>query len=1084
MNRALAFLPVLQLCLAFTGLPAAAEVKVWQDTLPLPTYQEGPPDPEPPLYVFNPNEASVYPYTMRLGFTKKRFDHDWRAVHLENEYLSCTALPDLGGHLFCKDKVNGQEMFYTNSVVKKVQVGLRGAWIAMGLEMNFPIGHTWVTVSGVDFATAQNPDGSASIWVGNIDRVDGMQWRVEFVLRPGSTILEQNVHLENRNDVRHRYYWWNNAGIPRVDDKTRFIYPAHAMATHGLTEIDTWPVNSAGVDMSVVGNPTRADVGIFAHGCREPFMAVYHPTSRTGTVHYAAVSQVPGKKVWYFGRDGEKAAAAGLSDDNKGYIEMQAGAFENQETFRFLEPGESKKFTEYWMPVRDLGGVSRANLAGVLNLARSPGAGDVQLTVEFNANHKIPGARLRVTDGSKTVMEEKSDLDPATPFSKTVKNLPSKAHYTFQLFDGAGKLVLSHTEDQYSADLAASMKIGRQAKPDNGEARKTVADFLKLGEHDELQGLPGLARSTYEEGLRRFAADVWLSKALGRLAASEGRFEEAIASLSQAQKGLPRDPEIHYYLGIAYRGLGDDAKARPEFESVPQWIALHAAAALELAALHARAQDSAGALKLVDDVLAQWPDLVEAGSIQVAVLRRLGQAEKARRQLAVFRRFDPTDEALRYEETKLGRDDGSLWTHLGADPERVLNVAVHFMALGDYDDALDLLGRKYPAPVDALVTEPGSMLPQHHPLVGYYRAYCLLKKGQDAAQALQDASGLFTEYVFPNRASSFPVLEAALKQNPSDATALFLLGELYASSEEVDKAIAAWQKARSLNWRRPELYRDLGRALGDLKRDQVAATVVYQQGRRVAPGDVALQKGFITRLRSPSSASPAAAATDAEKREPVPPKIAIAQALTFAAQGNFAEASGLFTPLNFPAEKQDSDVREAYIEIQVQKVVALARARRCEEALASEDGLGNEDPALPFTFHGFGAILKGPRIQYTLAAVDAICGNEKGARKTWSRLAKSSVKDVADPDFVVPLMAAAAAGMEDAKSRVEAALGQVESALASKAPANRAALLYSRGILLRMLGRERDAESSLTDALEAEPPPMVSYLALTALKQH
>jgi hypothetical protein len=228
------------------------QVSVRQDTLPLPTYEEALPDPNPPFPVFSPGDPQVYPYPMRNGFTKKRLDHVWRALRLENEYLNCIVLPDLGGHLYsCKDKLSGQEMFYANLSAKKAPVGLRGAWVAMGIEMNFPVGHTWTTVSPVDFATVQNPDGSASIWVGDIDRVDEMQWRVEFVLRPGSTVLEQNVYFDNRSPIRHRYYWWNNAGISRVDDKTRFIYRTHLVATHARTEIDTWPVNSSGVDMMV-----------------------------------------------------------------------------------------------------------------------------------------------------------------------------------------------------------------------------------------------------------------------------------------------------------------------------------------------------------------------------------------------------------------------------------------------------------------------------------------------------------------------------------------------------------------------------------------------------------------------------------------------------------------------------------------------------------------------------------------------------------------------------------------------------------------------------------------------------------------
>src|SRR5258708_12663382 len=233
-----------------------------------------------------------------------------------NECLSCKVMAGLGGRLYSwKDKRNGQEIFRLNPSIKKAMVGLRGAWIAAGIEMNFPLGHTWVGVSPVDFATAQNPDGSASIWVGSIDRVYGMQWRVEFVLRPGSTVLEQNVFLDNRSAIRHRYYWWNNAAIARVDDKKRFNYPANLTGTPGPTWIHPWPVDSAGVDISVVGNHKFGMVGLFAHGSREPFMAVYHPSLRAGTGHYADVQEVPGKKTRPRGIERSKGADVATADD-------------------------------------------------------------------------------------------------------------------------------------------------------------------------------------------------------------------------------------------------------------------------------------------------------------------------------------------------------------------------------------------------------------------------------------------------------------------------------------------------------------------------------------------------------------------------------------------------------------------------------------------------------------------------------------------------------------------------------------------------------------------------------------------------
>jgi len=169
---------------------SAAQVKVWQGHLSLPTYEEGSPDPNPPFDTYATNQFS-YPYTLRKNLTGQKRDHTWRAVFLENEYLKCTVLPDIGGHLYtCTDKINGRPMFYANPSIKKAQIGYRGAWAAFGIEFNFPVSHNWVSMSPVDFAYAAQPDGSASVTVGNIDRVYGMQWRVELILRPGSALLE------------------------------------------------------------------------------------------------------------------------------------------------------------------------------------------------------------------------------------------------------------------------------------------------------------------------------------------------------------------------------------------------------------------------------------------------------------------------------------------------------------------------------------------------------------------------------------------------------------------------------------------------------------------------------------------------------------------------------------------------------------------------------------------------------------------------------------------------------------------------------------------------------------------------------
>src|SRR5246127_4564572 len=118
MNRLLPLLASLLIPLA----SATAQVRVWQGTLSLPTYEEGQPDPNPPFDQLTTNRFN-YPYTLRTNLTNSRTEHKWRAVFLENEYLKCSVLPDLGGHLYtCIDKIIGNPIFYANPSIKKANI--------------------------------------------------------------------------------------------------------------------------------------------------------------------------------------------------------------------------------------------------------------------------------------------------------------------------------------------------------------------------------------------------------------------------------------------------------------------------------------------------------------------------------------------------------------------------------------------------------------------------------------------------------------------------------------------------------------------------------------------------------------------------------------------------------------------------------------------------------------------------------------------------------------------------------------------------------------------------------------------------
>jgi Flp pilus assembly protein TadD len=1062
---------------AACALAQSPPVHAWQDSIQLPTYPEGDADPNPPFALYgadNPN----YPYPMRTSFTKeRRAPQSWRTLNLENEYLFCRILPDLGGRLYnCRDKRNGREAFYANPVVKKDYVGLRGAWVAMGIESNFPAAHTRDGVSPVDFAVATGPDGSGRAIVKDIDRVTGMEWRVEFVLRPGSSVLEQRVTFYNRAGVRRPYDWWANAGVALDDDAMRLILPSHLVTDHGGVGMRTWPLDSKGIDDSVVVGPghIKDEHAWFAYGSQEPFFGVYKPGSRSGLAHFADAKVVAGKKLWIWGAAEDANVKKNLTDNFPSYVEIQAGLFQDQETFHFLEPEEVKSFSESWIPVFDLGGVSRATADAVVNIERVTG-GSPSLRVEVGATHAIPGATIRVVRGGSTVFEAKTDLDPAKTYSHVIENAGAAA-LTLQLVDSHGAILVQHTEDQYDALTLTQVNPNPQAEPDWSHSAESEAFLLARGEHNELSSHLSFARNDYSTGLKLYPSSVPLQKAAGRLAVELDRAEEAAPLLSRVLAATPNDIETAYLLGVAEAMRGRDAEARQAFERVPAGSEFADATALELTYVAARAKDYQRALSALKPLLlggsiAEPLRPARPGAMEVALLRRSGQTEQARQRLAQWRSLDPADTMLRIESVWLGGEDAALWTHLGADAERVLNFADEYLNLGMWEDALALLAHAYPAiPKDQL--EPGAVPPGASPLIAYYRAYCRSRlaqnPGQNPAAAdllradLREASAEPTRYVFPFRFSSFAVLIFAIESNPSDATAHFLLGRLLLNSLMTDEAILEWRKAQALKPPPAELKQELSVLLTNLKGDSSAAVA----------------SGRASDLTAMLPTGPAAGGKS-------PTEVALT-ALLRAGAGKPSEAAGMFDPKVFTAEKQPNEIRRADIEVQLQGVLAQARSSPPLAVLNILDKLGGEDSNLAFTINGFNSFMSAPHFEYFSALVEAACHDEKSSRKRWGKVAKMNAP-LGSPEFVYPLLAAARLAPEEAKPKIAAALASVRAAK-GKSPnkaddPSRLALEFSEAMLLHASGQDPEAAGQLEKLAHESSDGWIQYLALAGLRE-
>jgi tetratricopeptide (TPR) repeat protein len=679
------------------------------------------------------------------------------------------------------------------------------------------------------------------------------------------------------------------------------------------------------------------------YGSREPFTGVWRPDTNTGTVHYAEYAELPAKKIWSWGVDADGLDwRRTLSDNDSAYVEVQAGLFRNQETYAFLEPRQTIRFTEYWMPARGIGGIARANLAGVLNLSRRDGA----LAAAFNANRQIEAATVRILQGKRVVGEEKVALTPERTWTREVKDA-GRDPYTFELVDAGGHVLLRQTEGVYDWAPAAEVHTGPQA-------RYVAGDPLARGTELELQGDLLAALRTYQEGGQSVAA--------GRLCASLQRYADAIGYLEPAAAGAPSDPEIAYYLGLAYDGAGDVAKARTEYEAAARMPSWRAAASLKLGELLAREGDREGALERL----------------------RAAKSDPRVDEETIALEHDAEDPSLVHVDYGVP----AIQPAKDANPERLLDLAAEDVRLGLYRAAVDLLSRHFPAlPADQ--GEPGAVSPQQHPLVAYYRGYSRAKLGESPAADYGIARKLSTLYIFPSRAEDLQVLREVVRTNPADVTARYLLGTQLFARGLTDEALMEWNAARAAKAPIPVLHADIGRALLREKHDPAGALEAFREGMKIDPRNAKLYEGADESLSLLERPARELARSLAEYPDlaHMPTELVYALALERAEAQDFDGSLALFRDRFFAREEGGTNVRQVWIEVQTMQALWDAAGGHCDAALASVDGLAREAPGLPFTKDGMQPFVDAARTQYLIGQVESRCGRAPQAMDRWRRVA-------------------------------------------------------------------------------------------------
>jgi tetratricopeptide (TPR) repeat protein len=852
-------------------------VRVSVETITLPTYLPEPPDRNPMFLekrVYQGSSGRVYPLPFTDRIAEKPTPRKWKAIWIENEYLRAMVLPEIGGRIhILQDKTNGHDLIYRQEVIKPALVGLAGPWISGGIEFNWPQHHRPATFLPTETHIEEGEDGSITVWCGDHDPMARMKAMHGVCLRPGVARLELRVRAYNRTTLPQTFLWWANVAT-RVHESYQSFFPpdVYYIADHAKRATSRYPlceghyygldyggrarsgvpaseappqfvppasggqaaVKYAANDLSFYAN-IPVPTSYMCMGSQEDFFGGYDHRAQTGLIHLANHHISPGKKQWTWGNHpfgyawDRNLTEKDANGEYAPYIELMAGVYtDNQPDFSFIQPGETKTWTQYWAPLTKIGPAQHANTEAALSLATSDK--EVRLGVMVFAAHT--GAAITVTAKGKALAKFTRNLSPGSPLLKNLV-LPARATITDL------RVVVRTAEGRELISYQPKPRIEAEVPP----AATEPAAPADMASNDELY-LTGLHLAQYRhatrnadaywrEAIRRDAGDSRCHTALagwhlrrGEFALAETHARPAIARLTHRNLN-PADGEAFYLLGLilAHQSRHDDAYAlfyKATWNQAWAGASFHA-----LAEIDCRRSDWSAALDHLDRALRLDTENLRARALRVMVLRRLGRSAEADVLLSETLALDPLDGWSRHLAGLAG---------LG-DAQSRLDLAHDLARAGFFGEAVEILEVSPEATGDLPDQSLGAA-----PLVAYTHGW-LHQQAGDKATALTSfrrAAALPADYCFPARIEEIAVLEASMASNPRDARAPYYLGNLLYDRRRHVEAIRLWERAAKLDPAFPTAWRNLGIGYFNIAKAPGKARTAYDRAFRCAPKDARL----------------------------------------------------------------------------------------------------------------------------------------------------------------------------------------------------------------------------------------------------
>ena len=856
------------------------KVRAWEESMVIPTYEVESEDPSPQMWNMEA-DRHTYPYTLQDKISSRKVDKSYRVVCLENRYLKVVVLPELGGHVYSLyDKTAGQEMLYSNGVIKPAMLAFRGAWIACGIEYNFcttGASHTVTTISPIDYCFRENPDGSVSVYIGDLEWVHREKWSVKLTLHPDRAYLEQEVRLYNPTPVPQRYYFWSNAAAPANDDM-RFVYPI-AYGQQG----EPFPIRD-GVDLSWHKNcwPT---FDIFGKDPREDFFGYYDHRKDFGGIHLANRHIVPGMKIWDWGNcPAGLIWAKILSDESGPYWEMQAGRLEHQGISEFLSPHTVEVWKEYWYPLAKIGPYCRATKDAAMSFqGQGQPGGTAEVKLGFYVTGELAGSQAVLRSNQRELFSQTVDLSPARPFLKQMRiDLGAQeSELTASLVKNTGETIIEYIRslgfDQAQPKPDRSARLPEIAQPPaiepstlrlgSGQAllraglEKTSVDQLYLQARQfDRDCRPLEAMWLYQVVLEKDPGESRANCDLGLIYFKQGLVDRASERFEAALKRDPHNTEAGYLRGVCLKHKRRFGEAEKPFWQL-YYDAKYASVARfclgEMALMRGNYAEAEGffrsSLEVHPGDLKSQVWLALALRLALRYEGKQSRFQEAFQVLAQAYASAPLDYLVLHElltacelagEEKAAKNYAAEFDRIASrDVQVYLEVAAEYISIESYEDCLKVLARARQSPEKRV---------SQHPFVHYYEGYCKAKLGkeEEARRHYELGSSADRSLVFPNRLEDLEVLADVLRRNPDDAAAHYYLGNLLYSRYRAEEACQEWEASARLDDTFPStglrtsfvVHRNLGYYYWKLKLDLERAAAEYERAVELQPTEPRLYR--------------------------------------------------------------------------------------------------------------------------------------------------------------------------------------------------------------------------------------------------